>query len=219
MSVVAITSCLIIIFNILMWFILLHRFNSFFSTKKIVDETRNAINEKIREANNAAERNMDLIDGKIQELNKVKAEADRRLAVLKRELDTQQREMEFRSVMSATSKPLKKTTIAYESNNVIPVQGELVFTQKAKNELGINENVLLGVDSDKSYTEEAKEQEKLQKIPIVNPVVYRTQDQIVPKKDFFQLVREYHISGIPDEEIARLTSRSAQEVRLVLQML
>nr|WP_318711677.1 hypothetical protein [uncultured Treponema sp.] len=221
MSVIAVTAVLLVIFNILMWFILLHKFNRAFSTRKIIEETRSAINEKIREANNAAERNMTLIDGKIQELNKVRAEADRRLAVLRRELDTQQRESEFRASMAAFSKTSKKSAVSSGAKRPEPVQAELAFTDKARVELGIGENILpQTMILDASREEKpAEQQENLREIPIVNPLVYRTEDQIVPKKDFFQQVREYHRAGLPAEEIARLTSRSAQEVRLVIQML
>ena len=222
MSFVAVSACLLIIFNILMWFIFFHRFNAFFSTEKIIEETRSAINEKIREANNAAERNMNLIDGKIQELNKVQAEADRRLAVLKRELDTQQRESEFRSaVASNVHVKTSKKAPAYTRKGK-PVQAELAFTEKARSELGINENILPDGSVQNQNEHETKVAEtygNLQKIPVVNPVVYMADDFITPKKDFNQQVRDYHMAGIPAEEIARLTGRSAQEVRLVIQML
>ena len=119
MSVIAVTTVLLVFFNILMWFILLHKFNRAFSTKKIIEETRDAINEKIREANNATERDMRLVDSKIQELNRVKAEADRRLAVLRRELDTQQREKEFRVAVESTGvKHHKKSASPYGSVNI-----------------------------------------------------------------------------------------------------
>ena len=82
MSVVALTAILLICFNILMWLIFLHRLKSDLSTEKIVDETRSAINDKIREANNAVTINIQLVEDKIHELNKVKAEAERRIHVL-----------------------------------------------------------------------------------------------------------------------------------------
>ncbi|MDO4507682.1 MAG: hypothetical protein Q4B64_12115 [Spirochaetales bacterium] len=221
MSVIAVTTVLLVIFNILMWLILLHKFNKAFSTKEIIEGTRDAINEKIREANNATDRDLKLIDSKIQELNRVKAEADRRLAVLRRELDTQQREREFRAAVESTGpKHHKKTASPYGASRNEPIQGEFTFTEKARVELGIPENAYpQGSAGVKAPEMEAEKQENLQEIPILNTVVYRTEDQIVPKKDFFQLVREYHMAGLPPEEIARITSRSAQEVRLVIQML
>ncbi len=228
MSVIAVTTVLLVFFNILMWFILLHKFNRVFSTKKIIEETRGAINEKIREANNATERDMRLVDSKIQELNRVKAEADRRLAVLRRELDTQQREKEFRVAVESTGiKHHKKSASPYGAGKSEPIQGEFAFTEKARVELGIGDKIYSQESNiypqktavPKIQEKEDDQQENLQQIPILNTVVYRTEDQIVPKKDFFQQVREYHRAGLPAEEIARLTSRSAQEVRLVIQML
>ncbi|WP_407400857.1 hypothetical protein [Treponema sp.] len=208
MSVIAVTAGLLVLFNILMWFIFLLKFNSRFSTEKILDDYRDAINDSIRDANRAAERNMDLMDAKIQELNKVKAEADRRLAVLRRELETQQREMEFRAAVNASGKSAKKSSASYGARKESSAQTELAF----------NENVPK-VQHVEEKTAVAEPPVTLQEIPIVKSVVYRTDDQIVPKKDFFQQVREYHMAGLPSEEIARLTGRSAQEVRLVLQML
>ncbi|MBQ0039705.1 MAG: hypothetical protein KBS64_04705 [Treponema sp.] len=209
MTVIAFTAALLIVFNILMWLIFLHRFNGIFSTEKIVGETREAINERIREANYAAERNMNLVDEKIKELNQVKAEADRRLAVLKRELNTQQRESEFRAAMAATKASKKSES----KKNSVPGQTELSFTEKARTELGISDSVL------PQQKEQKETPEILHEIPVVNPVIYRAEDQIVPKKDFSQIVKELHGSGLPVEEIARRTSRTVQEVGLVIQML
>lgn len=212
MSVVALTAVLLLVFNILMWLIFLHRFNSFFSTERIISDFRNAINEKIREANNAADRNMNLVDDKIQQLNKVKAEAERRLAVLRRELDTQQRESEFRNAMSNVPKNSRKSSSA--KNN--PVQGELVFTEKARSELGVKENTL-AVPAENM--ENSESEEILHEIPVVSPVIYKSENQIVPQKDFPQQVKELYSVGLDADEIAHRTNRSVQEVRLVLQML
>ena len=212
MSVVALTAILLICFNILMWLIFLHRLKSDLSTEKIVDETRSAINDKIREANNAVTINIQLVEDKIHELNKVKAEAERRIHVLKRELETQDRVKEFQQSMSSNGKSQRKNggTDGYEYAD--PAQGEFMFTEKAKNELGIPENL---VEEPASSVHE----ETLVKIPVVPPVYYKAENQITPKKDFRQKVKELYSSGLPAEEIAHRTSRSVQEVRLVLQML
>ena len=218
MSVVALTAILLICFNILMWLIFLHRLKSDLSTEKIVDETRNAINDKIREANNAVTINIQLVEDKIHELNKVKAEAERRIHVLKRELETQDRVKEFQQSMSSNGKSQRKNGGARKNTATDgygyadPAQGEFMFTEKAKNELGIPEKL---VEEPASSVHE----ETLVKIPVVPPVYYKAENQITPKKDFRQQVKELYSSGLPAEEIAHRTSRSVQEVRLVLQML
>lgn len=214
MTGIAITALLLVIFNVLMWFIFLHKFNRFFSTDRIVEDTRNAINEKIREANNAAERNMQLIDDKIQQLNKVKADAERRLSVLKRELNNQQRIREFQESMASAEKSAKKSSVkksAVSTYNPNDQQGELVFTDKAREELGIPAENVPSVDN-------MQEQDHVVSIPVISPEYIRAENPIVSKKDFPQQVRELVGQGLPVDEIARRTGRSVQEVRLVIQM-
>lgn len=220
MSGIAFTAALLIVFNILMWLIFLHKFKTVFSTEEIEKEYRNSINEIIRDANNATERNLQLLEDKIQQLTKVKADVDRRLAVLKRELATQDREKEFQILMSASKAAKKggpKKTFSYGvQDDVQPVQGEFSFTEKARNELGLTNG---SVSSDVAFQGENKEEQLIQ-IPVVSlPEFHMAEDQISPKKDFTMQVKEYVSRGFPPEEIARMTSRSIQEVRLVIQML
>ena len=68
----------IIFFNILMWVVFFKKFNAFFSTDKIIEETNEKAKEIIKSINFNAGRSIDLIEDKIKQLKAVSAEAERK---------------------------------------------------------------------------------------------------------------------------------------------
>ena len=76
----------IIFFNILMWVVFFKKFNAFFSTDKIIEETNEKAKEIIKSINFNAGRSIDLIEDKIKQLKAVSAEAERKIGMLKKEL-------------------------------------------------------------------------------------------------------------------------------------
>ncbi|MGN0730019.1 hypothetical protein [Treponema sp.] len=179
-----------------MWLIFLMKFNAFFSTDKIIDETNEKVKDLIKSINSNAARSIELIDDRIKQLKSVSAEAERRIGVLKRELSLAEKSKSFqKKINSVTS--LKNSDI----------QGDLFFTEKARTELGI-----------KPSSPPSGEVE-LRKIPVVEPELFMAENPIVPEKDFKTKVRELRALGIPADEIARKTGRSIQEVKLVIEIL
>ena len=74
----------IIFFNILMWVVFFKKFNAFFSTDKIIEETNEKAKEIIKSINFNAGRSIDLIEDKIKQLKAVSAEAERKIGMLKK---------------------------------------------------------------------------------------------------------------------------------------
>lgn len=192
--IVATAAFLLIIFNILMWIVFLRRFRTFFSTDKIISDTREDVNKIIKDINFNTSRNIELIDDRIRQLKSVTAEAERRLGTLKKELSLAERSRKFQQKMA--SSPAKKEM----------VQGDLFFTEKARTELGLS-------------VQEPEEQAVVHEIPVVEPELFVAENPVVPKKDFKSQVRELYSHGLPADEIARRTGRSVQEVRFVLEVI
>lgn len=192
--IVTTTAFLLIIFNILMWIVFLRKFRAFFSTDKIISDTREDVNKIIKDINSISSRNIELIDDRIRQLKSVTAEAERRLGTLKKELSLAERSRKFQQKMASPA--AKKDA----------VQGDLFFTEKAKTELGLSQR-----DSGETVA--------VHSIPVVEPELFAAENPVVPKKDFKTQVRELYSHGLPADEIARRTGRSVQEVKLVLEVI
>ena len=145
----------IIFFNILMWVVFFKKFNAFFSTDKIIEETNEKAKEIIKSINFNAGRSIDLIEDKIKQLKAVSAEAERKIGMLKKELS-----------LAESSKSFQKKLDSASKNSFM--QGDLFFTEKAKNELGIKN--LPGPEVE------------VRKIPVVEPELFMSENPIVPKK-------------------------------------
>lgn len=216
MTAFSVFVLLVTIINILSWVILFHKFKvkfkTTFSVDKVMQDVNSAIASHIRELNSVTSRNFELADAKIQELKSVTADAERRLGVLKRELDTTERAWEYQKKMAygqkESAKVLQKEAkkpqqkVSYQNDSH---QRELEFTEKAKAELGI---LPLG---------EPKE-DAVVKIPVIEPEFYKAKDQITVKKDIRQQIKELSRAGLPVEEIASRTGKTVQEVVLILEI-
>ncbi len=96
---VAFLAGFLIVVNIIMWLILLARFNTWFgkrfSTDSLVASVKDQINQLIMDMNRNTSRNIDLVDAQIQQLKEMIAKADRHLAVLKNELAKEEQAKNF----------------------------------------------------------------------------------------------------------------------------
>ena len=94
----------IIFFNILMWVVFFKKFNAFFSTDKIIEETNEKAKEIIKSINFNAGRSIDLIEDKIKQLKAVSAEAERKIGMLKKELSLAESSKSFQKKLDSASK-------------------------------------------------------------------------------------------------------------------
>ncbi len=221
MTALSVFVLLVTIINVLSWVILFHKFKvkfkTTFSVDKVMQDVNTTIASHIRELNSVTSRNFELADAKIKELKSVTKDAERRLAVLKRELDTTERAWEYQKKMAfdqkneshkestkVSQKEVKKSQQkgSYQSDSH---QRELEFTEKAKAELGI---LPLGESNEAAVV----------KIPVIEPEFYKAKDQISVKKDIRQQIKELSRAGLPVEEIASRTGKTVQEVVLILEI-
>ncbi|MBQ7159602.1 MAG: hypothetical protein IJS09_09315 [Treponema sp.] len=96
---VAFLAGFLIVFNIIMWLVLLARFNTWFgkrfSTDSLVESVKEQINQIIKDMNRNTSRNVDLVDEHIQQLKQIIAKADRHLMAAKNELERQEQTQSF----------------------------------------------------------------------------------------------------------------------------
>lgn len=91
----------LILFNILMWVYFLRKFNTFFSTDEIINETNERVQGIIRDINRAVSRDIELTDERVQELRRAASEAERRVALLQRELGASAKSRRFQQRLAA----------------------------------------------------------------------------------------------------------------------
>lgn len=193
-----------------MWLVFLYKFNSFFSTEKYIKETHDAINSMIRDANNNAGRNIELIEEKIRQVKAVTAEAERRVAMLRNELEMKKNSQDFQLQIQSVSSPKKsKSANSFSSRNVVP-KNEV----RSSHSGGATISARYGADNTKNsqkslFEEESREEKK--------PLFSVSASPLDLKKDLKSQVKELSSMGLPVDEIAHRTGSSVQEVNLLLQ--
>lgn len=190
MGIVSVLCTVLIVFNIAMWIFFLRRFNEFFSTDTIIDETNERAREIIREINASADRNIELTNEHIRELKKVSAEAERKVLLLQKELSTTEKSKRFQRRVAALSREnsAQGSLFKDDGEEAPDTQLESKAPPAAKGEQADVE-------------------------------LFLAEDAAVPKKDFSWQVKELSAQGLPPEEIAKRTGRTEVEVNLVLEMI
>lgn len=79
----------LIFINLLLWLVMLLRFKNLFSTQNILQEFRGEMESLIKDAQRNTALSINLIDEKIKELKAVSAEAERKVSILRHELESQ----------------------------------------------------------------------------------------------------------------------------------
>lgn len=205
---VIITASILCLINVILWIILAIRFKKIFSTEEIIEKTRDELNKMLGDVNRNAERNITLIEEKIKQLKAVSAEADRRLAVVKSELEKNGKNLEIQNKILTNSKTQSSRSgsgnlSAAEKYRREQALGDLFSSSENKNEGIENESGLNSKNSNK--------------IPLITPQIYMTDKPVEPKKDFNTLVKEKSQQGLTVEEIAAELGRSISEVKFSLE--
>ena len=94
---IAVLAFLLCCLNLVLWLFFLRKFNRFFSTDKIIQNTKTEVDNIIRDLNRATERDMTIIDARLQEIKAASAEAERHILVAKNELDRQTRLSQYQT--------------------------------------------------------------------------------------------------------------------------
>ncbi len=214
-------------FNIIMWTVFLARFKKLFGAEDVVDETRQILNNMLRDMNNNADRNINLLEKKIQELKEVSKEADKHILLLNKELEQKTKEKIFYSELSADEKNIRKKSQGkyinpaqryldeqkqgrlFEENESSPVQK----SRRKSSEKATEKSAKKTNDSIKSKADSSKKN-VIQDVPEYT----KSADPIVPKKTVKQRIHELHKKGKSDSEIAYELGLSLQEVKFSLEI-
>lgn len=207
---VIITSVILCLINIILWIILAIRFKKIFSTEEIIDKTRTELNRMISDVNRNAERNITLIDERIKQLKAVSAEADRRIALAKSELEKKEYGSNLNSKLS-TIGGISSSSIKNNSRS-----GQAAFVEKYRKEQ-VQGDLFVSTEKEHEESDSKVLDAKSSKIPLVTPEVYMTDIPVEPKKSFNDLVKEKSQQGKSVEEIAKELGASISEVKLSLE--
>lgn len=214
---VIVTSVILCLINIILWIVLAIRFKKIFSTEDIIEKTRNELNRMISDVNRNAERNITLIDERIKQLKAVSAEADRRLALIKSELDKKEYGSDLTRKISSIN-----ASVSTGTRN-LSKSGQAAFAEKYRKEQAQGD-LFVSAEKEDRENEKSRNSEKTEvidskssKIPIVTPEVYMTDVPVEPKKTFNMLVKEKSQQGKSIEEIAKELGASISEVKLSLE--
>ena len=77
---IAVLAFLLCCINLVLWLIFLRKFNRFFSTEKIIQNTRLEVENIMRDLNRATDRDMTIIEARLKEIKAAWAEAERTTA-------------------------------------------------------------------------------------------------------------------------------------------
>ncbi len=223
--------------NLLLWLVFLIRFKKLFSVDDTMTKFRDGMDSLIKDAQRNTLSNINLIEEKIKELKAASAEAERKVAILRHELESSEKSAVFqaRLNMQAESFSLKEPEKpAAKKGRAKPAFGAKASKRGAskiaaaykQNELpGEDEAValtgLFKENAQKSLFEEpqitvTKDGDAYGKVPIVKTKIVASDNPIKPKKPFARRVRELAELGKSVEEIASETDHSTTEVQLVL---
>ena len=240
---VIIVSSLLIFANIIVWIVLAVRAKSIFTPEHSAEEFKDAINAIVKDLNSTTERDINLFDDRIRQFKQVSAEADRRVKILRQELETAEnskilteqieasRNLVKENAFADTSKEKpKKTKSSPKSSRVkasaSPVdkymseqmQGNLFISPEVVDDdnLPLQVPVSEGVSSAEQRALFGSSSER--SIPVVRPPEYLADIPAKKEKpkDFNTQVREKHEEGKNISEIASELGSSVQEVRLSL---
>ena len=233
---------LLCVFNVVMWLVQVVRFKNIFSTDKIMQETRDQLNSMLMDINRNAERNISLIDDRIQKLKEVTEEADRHIQILKDEIALVEKTSAFKSryqqiahpeppapqipvkdiesqVKEQKDKPVTKAKKSKPKART-PVaayrqeqeQGDLFVSDKPANSTVVAEEERISL-----VVEGSENQASGQDLNEM-PVITKAKEPLVIKKSFSREVQELAAQGMKVEEIAAKLGRTIPEVNFALEI-
>ena len=223
--------------NLLLWLVFLVRFKKLFSADDIMTKFRDGMENLLKDAERGTALSINVIDEKIRESKAIVAEAERKLALLRHELQSFEKGAAFQAQLNLQSgaalasqgleKPAAKRGRAKAAAK--PAAKASAKSASSRAAAAYKQNELPGEDEAYALTGLFKEnaQKSLFDAPQITvnqngdaygriPVVSMSENPIKPKKPFKRRVRELADLGKTVEEIATETNHSTTEVQLVL---
>ena len=230
--------------NLLLWLVFLVRFKKLFSADDIMVKFRDGMESLLRDAQRNTLANINLIEEKTRELKAASAEAERKVALLRHELQGAEKSAAFQaqlnlqseaSSMQALAKPAAKKGRGKASSSAASKAGAKTSSRSAasKAAAAYKQNELPGEDEAVALTGLFKENAQKSlfdapqitvtkdgdaygKVPLIKTQIVASDNPIKPKKSFARRVRELSELGKTVDEIASETDHSTTEVQLVL---
>ncbi|MCK9171014.1 MAG: hypothetical protein M0P01_11435 [Treponema sp.] len=212
------------ILTIVLWIVLLVKFKKLFSTDDVIAKTRSEMNNMILDINRNAERNINLMDDRIQKLKLIIAEADRHIALARVEEEKLASVQELRTAVNRTPAAEKRAADIYKHTaGITKPRPESAYevTDTGIRAAGVQKTLF-----DES-TKDSGTQTKMvvredgtayAEVPVIAPKVYFSETPVEPKKNFNKLVTDFASTGLSVEQIAKKLSCSLSEVQMVLDM-
>ena len=194
MTTIAIVAASLCVLNVVLWIVLLSRFSSLFSTDDVVKKTNDELSKIMTEMDSITNRNLDLIDDKINALKEAEREAEQKIAMAKAEIV----KLEIAKTTPHTIPVVNMNTIATDIvHQPTTYQYEVQEVQKQP-----LEKQVLGQQS----------------LEIENVVVPREKNPVSSRTNFSNRVQDLAHRGYSIAEIASELSSSTSAVAFALEM-
>ncbi|MCR5290079.1 MAG: hypothetical protein K6E51_08830 [Treponema sp.] len=230
MAVIVGSLCVV---NLLLWFIFFKKFTKIFSTDDIIQKTRNELNNLIADVNRNAERNITLIDDRIQTLKEIVQEADNHISLAKAEIRKRNLQNEYsQSLQQAASVLQEKKTASPTTPAMRAAQSykkHALFDTHISSQTDLFDQPEQIAESSSVPTQEHSELETqpvmvapdgmtYKNVPVIGPQIHISDDPVLIPKDFTTQVQERYARGETIDEIARALNSSVTEVQFALDM-
>lgn len=200
-----------------MWIIFAFKFRKIFSA----DEVQVKMEDLKKSLYKTCSRYIDIVEDKIKELKSVTAETDRKIEAYRAELS--------RTVNTSFQKTIETVNAKGKGRNKVQPLPESPAPEKGKASRG-NASLLSRYEKNRKQGDlfssapepaikaEEENGQTVVTVPIVQPEFFAAENQIKDKKSFSQQVKELHLKGYTEEEIASELKRSIQEVKFSLEI-
>ncbi len=238
---IAILAFLLCCLNLVLWLFFLRKFNRFFSTDKIIQNTKTEVDNIIRDLNRATERDMTIIDARLQEIKAASAEAERHILVAKTELERQSKVSHYQAVISSQNKksgdfsssvkkeePKKHSDTKSFSNISDGLFSSNSYSITKEGQIALNggqqelfeqqtEEPFVNSPSGTKFSVDTQGN-GFAAIPKIGGNVHFADEPIKPKKTINQQIKELSDKGYTIEMIARELNLTTTEVQFSLDM-
>ncbi len=231
------------ILNIVLWGVIFTKFKKIFSTDDIIATTRQELEQMLKDVNRTTGRNLDLIEAKIKEIKAVVSESERRLSVMRNDLEKQratarvQQQIDNRIHHDAGTFS-KSVADRYKRNARSPVQNfgaglradeSYSVTTEGRRHVSQQGDLFDQVydqEDDKNqvispagtFFSVESDGSSVASVPVLGPNISYADNPIVPQKSFEERVKELYYQGHSLEEIAVELNSSTTEVGFVINM-
>lgn len=199
----------ICILNVVLWIAFAVRFRKIFSTDEIVSKTKTEVEKVLRDMQRQTSYNIDLLNGTIDRLRIINAEAEKKidqlnkkLALVNSDMNAKQGATQIRDTIRQSVRPAVKPTDVYQVNKPalkdlfeepqVPVKDEVILTREGA-----------------AYRE----------VPVISTrILEEKKASGVSRKDSSEKVLELYNQGYSVDDIVKELKLSVTEVQFIIDM-